>query len=79
MLNEVEEGIAPITPAETVAPSASSQQDVDVPRTATEERDPYHVRLEGDEDPKSKAKFKKWMAVIIICSAATCVTCTSSV
>ncbi|KIO17712.1 hypothetical protein M407DRAFT_32619 [Tulasnella calospora MUT 4182] len=79
MSNEMQEEISPTTPAETVAPSTSSQQDDGVPRTDAEERDPYHVRLEGDEDPKSKTKVTKWMAVIIICSAATCVTCTSSV
>lgn len=41
--------------------------------------DPYLVRLEGAEDPKSTPLFKKWLTICIICSAATCVTCASSV
>lgn len=74
--------MSPITPAETIADS-QQQQDAAQPPDSKEidskEPDPYHVRLEGDENPKSMPKFKKWMAIVIICSAATCVTCASSV
>ncbi|KAG8910828.1 hypothetical protein FRC01_006106, partial [Tulasnella sp. 417] len=74
----MQEEMSSATPAETIADSASSQQHLDVPADV-KEQDPYRVKLEGDEDPKSMPKFKKWMAIVIICSAATCVTCASSV
>ncbi|KAG8913121.1 hypothetical protein FRC00_003002, partial [Tulasnella sp. 408] len=78
MSHEVQEEMSSPTPAETIADSSSSQQHAGLPADP-KDLDPYRVRLEGDEDPKSMPKFKKWMAIVIICSAATCVTCASSV
>ncbi|KIO18170.1 hypothetical protein M407DRAFT_246553 [Tulasnella calospora MUT 4182] len=74
----MQEEMSSTTPAETIADSASLKKHADPPAD-TKEPDPYRVKLEGDEDPKSMHKFKKWMAIVIICSASTCVTCASSV
>ncbi|KAG8947528.1 hypothetical protein FRC04_010709 [Tulasnella sp. 424] len=82
MSKEMSEEMSPITPAETIADSQQQEagaQPPDSKELDSKEPDPYHVRLEGDENPKSMPKFKKWMAIVIICSAATCVTCASSV
>jgi len=38
-----------------------------------------NLTLNDDEDPKSLPLVRKWIAVIVICSAALCVTCTSSI
>ncbi|KAG8898896.1 hypothetical protein FRB99_007077 [Tulasnella sp. 403] len=50
-----------------------------IPTVFPGEEDPYRVRLEQNEDPKNAPPVKKWVTLLIICSAATCVTCSSSI
>ncbi|KAG8980530.1 hypothetical protein FRB90_007667, partial [Tulasnella sp. 427] len=82
---ELQDERSPTTPAETIADRDSDPESAGPSPTTladsqkVDRRDPYHVKLEGDEDPKSMTKSRKWMTIIIICSAATCVTCASSV
>ncbi|KAG8844225.1 hypothetical protein FRB96_003229 [Tulasnella sp. 330] len=39
----------------------------------------YKVRLEEGDDPLNTPVFRKWVTIVIIASASTCVTCASSV
>ena len=41
--------------------------------------DPFLVTLDAAESPKQFGNIRKWIATLVICSAATCVTCASSV
>ncbi|KAG8996476.1 hypothetical protein FRB94_008272 [Tulasnella sp. JGI-2019a] len=41
--------------------------------------DKYKVTLDDEEDPLNTPVFQKWVSIAIIASAATCVTCASSV
>jgi len=43
-----------------------------------EGKNEFEVMLEGQEDPLNWSQFCKWRIVLIICSAALCVTCCSS-
>ena len=40
--------------------------------------DEFEVVLEPDDDPKELPLFRKWLAVLTICSAALCTTFASS-
>ncbi|TCD70550.1 hypothetical protein EIP91_002896 [Steccherinum ochraceum] len=40
--------------------------------------DPYEVKLTPEEDPKNMTKFRRWLAVMVISTAAFCVTSCSS-
>lgn len=37
------------------------------------------VSLDPDEEPQNKPLLEKWIIVCVICSAAVCVTCASSI
>lgn len=37
------------------------------------------VQLDAEDDPKQLPVFRKWLTVLTICTAAVCVTCTSSI
>ncbi|EJD05266.1 MFS transporter [Fomitiporia mediterranea MF3/22] len=37
------------------------------------------TELKPEDDPKKLPLFRKWLAVVVICSAAFCTTCTSSI
>ncbi|KAF8147884.1 major facilitator superfamily domain-containing protein [Crassisporium funariophilum] len=43
-----------------------------------QELDAFQVSLEECEKPQALSKFRKWITVVVISSAATCVTCASS-
>ena len=42
-------------------------------------QDEFEVFLNADEDPKQMSGMRRWIAVLVICSASLCVTCTSSI
>lgn len=42
-------------------------------------KDPYLVALEPEDNPQNMTLFRRWLAVLIISSAALCVTCASSI
>ncbi|KAJ7595726.1 major facilitator superfamily domain-containing protein [Mycena floridula] len=39
---------------------------------------PYEVLLDDSDNPESLATWRKWLIVVVICSASLCVTCASS-
>lgn len=69
-----------MTPSPTVVEPSPIQQSEHGHDEKQEHSEPdYLVRLDGSEHPQNKPLFQKWLAVAIICSASTCVTCASSV
>ncbi|KDR77915.1 hypothetical protein GALMADRAFT_244882 [Galerina marginata CBS 339.88] len=44
----------------------------------SDDHDPFQVFLEEDELPHNQGLWRKWMSVVVISSAALCVTCASS-
>ena len=69
MENKGKHSSVPSSP--TIAPTKSTEVDPDF--------DPqYEVHLEAKEDPKNHTSFRKWLIVLLICTAAFCVTCASS-
>jgi hypothetical protein len=52
--------------------------DADMPASQNAE-DPHLVVLEPEDDPQNKSLFRRWLAVLVISSAALCVTCASSI
>lgn len=65
------------SPTGTVFESeAPVEQKVEPPAIVDEQ---FQVHLEGLEDPKNLPSSRKWLATLVICSAACCVTCVSSV
>ncbi|KAI0344703.1 MFS transporter [Trametopsis cervina] len=52
----------------------------DAPRSKEEqdEDDKYLVHLDAEDDPKQMSVMRKWIILIVVCSAALCATCASS-
>lgn len=44
-----------------------------------DEKDPYLVTLEPEDNPQNMSAPRRWVAVLVISSASLCVTCASSV
>ncbi|KAF8193757.1 MFS general substrate transporter [Pholiota molesta] len=63
---------------ETSEPDAAIKMQEKSSAVDSQQHDPFQVFLEDEELPQHSSMVRKWMAVIVIGSAALCVTCASS-
>lgn len=62
----------------TLAPTVNGTPEA-IQSSSKEDIDPYLVTLEPEDDPKCMSTLRRWVAVVVISSAALCVACASSV